>query len=226
MGTSDHRLPMGDPMEGRLHAWFQAEVQRAERDIRVAGTRPRRDLQAVRRTARSRIATPTPVMLVLLATFAVAVLRLAPGRSTNSAPFSVGGSQPSPGGVTVTSSYADGVPRIINGEQVYRPEDIPTSPSSPILVGGWDSGPLFVSCPDETSGQAIACPAYEGLGERATGPKVLNVRWDGPYPGTAPAVVIRAQVDKPFYCKSTPPGNCPVHPDLHALSLVWQGSPD
>lgn len=99
-------------------------------------------------------------------------------------------------------------------------------PSGRFLVGGWDAGPLGVSCPAQRMGaSAPPCPAYEGLAQQPEGPTILKVMWDSHYDNARPAVVIMAEIIPLDPCFSTPPGGCPTRPNVHGVSYVWQGAP-
>jgi hypothetical protein len=205
-------------LEGRLRTWFTKEVDRADRDLVAAPLSV-----PAPRTRRTRISGAG--LTVLVGIGIVALLRNAPA----SMPGGNGSSPvPSPtvGSARVTAWYSDGIPAAIDGEKVYRPKDIvPGAPSGSFLVGGWDFGPLYASCPVSIYGASPpSCPLYEGLEENKGGVKVLNVMLDQPYVSGAQIVVVRAEVIPLPDCTSTPAGGCPEKPSVHASAVLWQGS--
>ena len=68
----------------------------------------------------------------------------------------------------LTARYPDGIPSVFFGQHVLRPSDLgQTIPTGPFLLGGWDAGPLAVSCPAMVPGASNPpCPSFEGLAER------------------------------------------------------------
>lgn len=215
-------------VEARLRSWFATEVARADHDL-AAAPQSFLALRNRRRTV-SGAAVSGTVVTVLLGIGIVAALGSSPG-------FGPGGNgrpptarstlAPTPPAANVTAWYPDGIPAAIDGEKVFRPDAVGSDmPAGGLLVGGWDFGPIFVSCPAIIVGQSPPwCPIYEGLAELKGGDKVLNVMWDQPYANTAPIVVVRVEVIALPSCTSTPAGGCPERPSVHASAFVWQGSP-
>jgi hypothetical protein len=211
-----------DPgLQLRLAEWFRGEIERAERDYSVA---PRVAPQVVaRRKFQPRLSGIAALGVVAIAI--VTILRVAPvvlPASTSGLAGGIATATP-----TVTAWYPDGLPSAINGLKVYRPDDIgPQMPSGRFLVGGWDAGPLGMSCPADLIGASSPpCPAYEGLAQQPKGPTILKVMWDSHYDNAEPVVVLTAEIIPLDPCVSTPPGGCPTRPNVHGVSYVWQGVP-
>jgi hypothetical protein len=131
--------------------------------------------------------------------------------------------------VSITATYADGLPMTVGGEHVWRPADILGALSVPrgdLLVAAWDFGGLAHSCPAEFPGNSnFWCPDFEGLAEVRGGPSVLALAWQHVPIRQAAALVVRVIVETPSSCISDPPGNCPG-PMLDALAVLWAGAPD
>jgi hypothetical protein len=126
----------------------------------------------------------------------------------------------------VTARYPDGIPSTFLGQRVYRPSDfLQTVPTGPFLLGGWDAGPLAVSCPAMVPGASNPpCPSFEALAETRGGPMVIAVRWGAfPVPG-APALVLRVTAEPAPTCVSIPPGGCPG-PSVTVQDVLWAGDP-
>jgi len=126
----------------------------------------------------------------------------------------------------VTARYPDGIPSTLLGQHVYRPGDLAkTVPTGPFLLGGWDAGPMAVSCPAMIPGASNPpCPAFEGLAETRGGPMVIAVRWGAfPVPGV-PALVLRVTAEPAPTCVSIPPGGCPG-PSVTVQDVLWAGDP-
>jgi hypothetical protein len=126
----------------------------------------------------------------------------------------------------VTARYPDGIPSTYLGQHVYRPSDLlRTVPTGPFLLGGWDAGPLAVSCPNIVPGASSPrCPSFEALAETRGGPMVVGVGWGAfPVPG-APALVLRVTAEPAPTCVSIPPGSCPG-PYVTVQDVLWAGDP-
>lgn len=126
----------------------------------------------------------------------------------------------------LTARYPDGIPSIFLGQHVYRPADLrQTVPTGPFLLGGWDAGPLAVSCPAIVPGASKPpCPSFEALAEARGGPMVIAVRW-GPFsvPG-APALVLRVTAEPAPTCVSFPGDGCPGV-SVTVQDVLWAGDP-
>jgi hypothetical protein len=126
----------------------------------------------------------------------------------------------------LTARYPDGIPSTFLGQHVYRPSDLrQTVPTGPFLLGGWDAGPLAVSCPGMVPGASNPpCPSFEALAETRGGPMVIGVRWGAFSVHGAPALVLRVTAEPAPTCVSIPPGGCPGV-SVTALDVVWTGDP-
>jgi hypothetical protein len=121
--------------------------------------------------------------------------------------------------------YADGIPRTIGGQHVYRPSEVlKNEPDGEFLLGGWDAGSLTVSCPIQKTVITLPCPHFEGLAEVRDGPSVLPLTWDAYRPSTFPAFVVRAVANPAVACLSNPPGACPG-PSATVHEVLWMGEP-
>lgn len=130
-------------------------------------------------------------------------------------------SQPAP----AMDRYTDGVPRTLGGEHVYRPADLARElPAGAFLLGGWDAGPLPVSCPIfNPKASNPPCAAFEGLAEERGGQPVIALRW-GAISLSGPIVVLRVTAQPGPSCRSVPGGACPG-PEIHLLEVLWSGTP-
>jgi photosystem II stability/assembly factor-like uncharacterized protein len=126
----------------------------------------------------------------------------------------------------VTARYPDGIPSTLLGQHVYRPDDLrQTVPTGPFLLGGWDAGPLAVSCPAMIPGASNPpCPSFEGLAETRGGPVAISVRWGSFSTQGAPALVLRVTAQPAPTCVSIPSGGCPG-PSVTARGVVWAEDP-
>lgn len=126
----------------------------------------------------------------------------------------------------VTARYPDGIPSTFLGQHVYRPADLrQTVPTGPFLLGGWDAGPLAVSCPAMIAGASNPpCPSFEALAETRGGPMVIAVRW-GPFAiHGSPVLVLRVTAEPAPTCVSIPPGGCPGV-SVTVQDVLWAGDP-
>lgn len=202
------------PVESRLRSWFSEEVAAAESDIISRNLFHRRP-----HSSSASIGLAAGLLAAVVAV--AAMFRLNAPISDPTRGNAAGAFTPSPSTV-VTAWFPDGLPRSIDGTRVYRPSDVTAAMSGrEVLVGGWDEGPLAVSCPIDAAG----CPSFEGLGEEAAGQIVVKVRWDQPYAIHGDAIVLLAEIDPMIECRSAPSGGCPTRPYIHAVRIVWQGSP-
>ncbi len=126
----------------------------------------------------------------------------------------------------LTARYPDGIPRTFLGQHVYRPSDLrQTAPSGPFALGGWDAGPLAVSCPASAPGASSPpCPSFEALAETRGGPMVIGVRWGAFSLLGAPALVLRVTAEPAPTCVSIPPGGCPGV-SVTVQEVLWAGDP-
>ncbi|MEO8469397.1 MAG: hypothetical protein ABI573_06980 [Chloroflexota bacterium] len=189
---------------------------------------PRRMVAAAMNDARPRTtsafaaAGALATIAVVLAVAFAAGLVLPQGPGASSLPTVSGtasGSENPPTGSA--SLYPDGLPRVIDGEVVYRAGD-PVVPSStePVLVTGWTVGWIVSACgPQVPTTSAPRCPIYAQLAETPGGPTVLLVESAGAYWSQATGVVVRVQVDPNWRCPDT--ASC-VAPIVSGLGLVWQ----
>ncbi len=150
-----------DPLPGRLAAWFDGEVRRAEADLRATPLGTARPGPA-RVRARGAAMGPIAAALLVVVVVAAGLSRLpgaAPGSSPSgaSSPTATLPASPStapPVATTdtapvVDSRYPDGIPSSLGGRFVARPSNIDREPANDqsFLLGGWSFGPLVYFCP-------------------------------------------------------------------------------
>ena len=194
--------PFAPPAEGVVEVNAVQRVQRA-----AGGGRGRR----------SSVLGAAVVLMVALAAGAVA-LNVALPRG-GAGPASPAASPSMPPGVAV-------FPSTFLGRHVYRPSDLrQTVPTGPFLLGGWDAGPLAVSCPAMIPGASNPpCPSFEGLAETRGGPVAISVRWGAFSTQGAPALVLRVTAQPAPTCVSIPSGGCPG-PSVTVQDVLWAGDP-
>ena len=249
---SDRLDQADDPIESELRSWFKSQrtpaapsTLRTFADQVGSGAGPTVPLRgrAVgwRQPPGSRlVAVAASIAIVVLAGGLVLVAGqrgpAAPTSSPGTSQAATGSSQPtgSPPIATspatpsqdVTARYPDGIPSTFRGQHVYRPNDLrQTVPTGPFLLGGWDAGPLAVSCPAMISGASKPpCPAFEGLAETRGGPMVVAVRLGAFSVHGAPALVLRVAAEPAPTCVSIPSGGCPG-PSVTVKDVLWAGDP-
>jgi hypothetical protein len=156
---------------------------------------------------------------------AAGVLRTADGGQKWDPVVIPGPTSPTPS-PDVTARYPDGIPSTFLGQHVYRPGDLgKTVPTGPFLLGGWDAGPLAVSCPAIVPGASNPpCPSFEALAETRGGPMVIGARWGAFSVPGAPALVLRVTAEPAPTCVSIPPGGCPGA-SVTVQDVLWAGDP-
>ncbi len=118
----------------------------------------------------------------------------------------------------IGARYSDGIPSTFLGQHVYRPGDLrKTIPTGLFLLGGWDAGPLAVSCQG-------SCPNFEALAETRGGPMAIGVGLGSLSVPGAPALVLRVTAEQGQICVSNPPGGC-SGASVTVQEVLWAGDP-